>query len=77
MKFWLWLVKEDKEANQHVFNGTDKETMCGRLGRKIKEGNSGLFRWRGFVCAVFSLIDFRTWKDGSNHCINSYAKEDE
>lgn len=76
MKFWPWLVKEDKEINQHVFNGTDKESMSGRMGRKIMEGNAGCCRWRGLLCAILSLIDFRTWSDGSNHCIKS-IKEDE
>lgn len=75
MRIFDWLIKEYSEVNQHIFSGSDKETMSGRMGRKIASGKAGCCLWRGLVCAVLSLIDFRTWEDGSNHCIKSNKKE--
>ena len=71
MSFWNELIRFDRNVNADVFDGSRKETMSARMGRKLEEGNLGCCKWRVWVCKVLSWIDPRK----GNHCIEAIEIE--
>lgn len=67
-RFFLNLLRLDRNINADIFNGNRKETMSGRMGRKEVEGKKG---WRLWVCRCLSFIDPRP----GDHCIESIEKD--
>jgi hypothetical protein len=69
-EFWRQLFRLDRNANADLFDGEREETMSGRMGRKLLEGDNGCCRFRKILCAVLSMID----PEPGDHCINTAKK---
>jgi len=69
-QFWKNLLRLDRNANADVFNGERKETMSGRMGRKLLEGDNGCCGVRKYFCKFLSWFD----PEPGDHCINTAKK---
>lgn len=73
MSLWGNLLRIDRNMNADVFNGKRKETMSGRMGRKLIQGDNGCCKLRMILCKLLSVVDLR---HNENHCIKAYQNEE-